>query len=62
MELNRAESQRHLDEMKNALASAPNLNSNKSSPYSQEVSIQPYTGFTPQHQGSLAGLFDLVKV
>ncbi|KAF3954508.1 hypothetical protein ACB098_05G197800 [Castanea mollissima] len=54
VELNRAESQRHLDEMKNALAAAPNLNSNNSSPYSREGSIQPYTGFMPQHQGSLA--------
>lgn len=62
MELNRAESQRHLDEMKNALVAAPNLNSNNSSPYSREGSIQPYTGFMPQHQGSLAGLSDLVKV
>ena len=55
MELNRAESQRHLDEMRHDLASAPNLNSNNSSPYSLEGSIQSCTGFTPQYQGGLAG-------
>ncbi|KAB1221886.1 Heterogeneous nuclear ribonucleoprotein U-like protein 1 [Morella rubra] len=54
VELNRAESQRHLDEMKHALASAPNLNLEKSSHYSRESSVQSFTGVLPQNQGAVS--------
>ncbi|KAM5588413.1 hypothetical protein ABKV19_006711 [Rosa sericea] len=65
VELNREESQRHLDEMKQELARKSNLKSNTSSPYSCGNSIQsypcspsygvspvrPYPTPSPQYQG-----------
>lgn len=41
--------------MKHALASAPNLNLEKSSHYSRESSVQSFTGVLPQNQGAVSG-------
>ncbi|KAG7964128.1 hypothetical protein I3843_09G153100 [Carya illinoinensis] len=54
VELNPAESQRHLDQMKHTFASATNLNSNNSLSYYRKSSVKEVTGFSPQDQVALA--------